>query len=146
MAYGSTVGARLELSVIEAAYLLERGEIVLRDAATQKLVTPARFRARAARLDRRFHERLAAYRDLRERKLIVKTGFKYGSHFRAYPRNPETAHARYLVQAVPSTHVTAWPEIAGAVRVAQGVRKEFLLAAVDPAGGVRFLSLERIRP
>ncbi len=76
----------------------------------------------------------------------MKTGFKYGAHFRAYPRNPEHAHARYLVQALPEGHVATWPEVAGAVRVAQGVRKEFLVASVNRENAVRFLSLERIRP
>ncbi|MCI4331040.1 MAG: tRNA-intron lyase [Thermoplasmata archaeon] len=146
MAYGSRVGARLELSVIEAAHLLELGELQLRDARGRRTIESDRFLARASRLDRRFRERLGAYRDLRARKLIVKTGFKYGSHFRGYPRNPETAHARYLIQAVRTDHVTAWPEIAGAVRVAQGVRKEFLLAAVPDSGAVIYLSLERVRP
>ena len=106
----------------------------------------ARLERRARRLDPGFDERRAAYADLRARGLVVKTGFKYGAHFRAYPRNPSHAHARYLVQAVPAGHVTAWPDVAGSVRVAQGVRKEFLVAGVGPAAAVRFLSLERIRP
>jgi tRNA splicing endonuclease len=36
--------------------------------------------------------------------------------------------------------------VAGGVRVAQGVRKEFLMAGVGAQDRVRFLSLERIRP
>jgi tRNA splicing endonuclease len=36
--------------------------------------------------------------------------------------------------------------MAGGIRVAQGVRKEFLLAEVPRTGAVRYLSLERIRP
>jgi tRNA-intron endonuclease, archaea type len=146
LAYGSRIGARLELSLIEAAYLAADGQLKLRDATSGRSVPLERLERRARRLDPRFVERLAAYRDLRARRLVVKTGFKYGAHFRAYPRNPEHSHARYLVQAVPATHVAAWPEVAGGVRVAQGVRKEFLLAAVRPDAPVAFLSLERIRP
>ena len=146
LAYGSQVGARLELSLLEAAYLQETGQLVLRDARSGRAIPRAQFDRRAARLDRRFDERLATYRHLRGRRLVVKTGFKYGAHFRAYPRNPEQVHARYLVQAVPMHHVAAWSEIAGAVRVAQGVRKEFLLAAVDSNAPPRFLAIERIRP
>ncbi len=146
LAYGSRVGDRLELSLLEAAYLVATGQLRLKDARSGRTVPLDRLERRARRLDPRFSERLAAYRDLRGRHLVVKTGFKYGAHFRAYPRNPANAHARYLVQAVPSSHVTAWPEIAGGVRVAQGVRKEFLVAGVDPESRVRFLSLERIRP
>lgn len=146
LAYGSRIGGRLELSLIEAAYLLERGQLALADARRRRPVPAERLLRRAAGLDKRFAERLATYRTLRERALVVKTGFKYGAHFRAYPRSPENAHARYLVQAVPATHVASWPEIAGGVRVAQGVRKEFLLAAVPPKGEVEFLALERVRP
>ena len=146
LAYGSRIGDRLEVSLLEAGYLVETGQLVLRSAATRRTVSPERYRALARRLDPRFAERLAAYRALRERRLVVKTGFKYGAHFRAYPRNPEHAHARYLIQAVPSSHVASWPEVAGGIRVAQGVRKEFLVASVDAEKPVRFLALERVRP
>jgi len=146
LAYGSRVGERLELSLLEAAYLCDTGQLKLKDARTRRTVSRERLEQRARRLDARFAERLSAYRLLRDRRLVVKTGFKYGAHFRAYPRNPEHAHARYLVQAVPSDHRSTWPEVAGSVRVAQGVRKQFVLAAVSPSGGVQFLSLERIRP
>jgi tRNA-intron endonuclease, archaea type len=146
LAYGSRVGDRLELSLLESAYLASTGQLDLKDGKSGRAVPLARLLARARRLDPGFSERLAAYRDLRARQLVVKTGFKYGAHFRAYPRNPEHAHARYLVQAVPESHRARWPTVAGGVRVAQGVRKEFLMAGVGAGERVRFLSLERIRP
>jgi tRNA-intron endonuclease, archaea type len=146
LAYGSRVGDRLELSLLESAYLASTGQLTLKDAKSGRSVPLERLVARARRLDPGFSERLAAYRDLRSRQLVVKTGFKYGAHFRAYPRNPEHAHARYLVQAVPESHRARWPSVAGGVRVAQGVRKEFLMAGVGVGDRVRFLSLERIRP
>jgi len=146
LAYGSRIGDRLELSLLESAHLASTGQLTLRDATSGRAVPLDRLIARARRLDPGFSERLAAYRDLRGRQLIVKTGFKYGAHFRAYPRNPEHAHARYLVHAVPDSHRARWPTVAGGVRVAQGVRKEFLMAGVGPEDRVRFLSLERIRP
>jgi tRNA-intron endonuclease, archaea type len=145
-AYGSRVGHRLELSLLEAAYLSAVGDLRLRESSSGREVPRDRLERRSHRLDPGFGERLVAYRDLRGRGLVVKTGFKYGAHFRAYPRSPEHSHARYLVRAVPATHRARWPEIAGGVRVAQGVRKEFVLAAVGPGESVRFLSLERIRP
>ncbi|MFY9717501.1 MAG: tRNA-intron lyase [Thermoplasmata archaeon] len=146
LAYGSRIGGRLELSLIEAAYLAGDGQLSVKDATSGRPVPLDRLERRARRLDPQFAERLAAYRDLRARRLVVKTGFKYGAHFRAYPRNPEHSHARYLVQAVPTDHIATWPGVAGGVRVAQGVRKEFLIAGVAPGAEVRFLSLERIRP
>jgi tRNA-intron endonuclease, archaea type len=147
-AYGSRIGSRLELSLLEAVYLASAGLLDLRDARSRRRVSQDRLLHRARRLESGFDERLAAYRALRERHLVVKTGFKYGAHFRAYPRNPDHAHARYLVHAVEEQFEAPWSEIARGVRVAQGVRKEFLLAGVSPRvdAPVRFLSLERIRP
>ncbi|MCI4347297.1 MAG: tRNA-intron lyase [Thermoplasmata archaeon] len=147
-AYGSRIGSRLELSLLEAIYLVSTDVLELRDARSHRVVTLDQLERRARRLESGFGERLAVYRALRERQLVVKTGFKYGAHFRAYPRNPEHAHARYLVHAVEDLFQSPWSEIARGVRVAQGVRKEFLLAGVndDKPRTVRFLSLERIRP
>jgi tRNA-intron endonuclease, archaea type len=147
-AYGSRIGSRLELSLLEAVYLLSTGLLALRDARSRRSVSLERLLRRARRLESGFDERVAVYRALRERQLVVKTGFKYGAHFRAYPRNPEHAHARYLVHAVEDRFEAPWSEIARGVRVAQGVRKEFLLAGVtgERRETVRFLSLERVRP
>ena len=147
-AFGSRIGNRLELSLLEAVFLLSAGRLELRDARSRRPVSKEQLLRRARRLESGFDERLAVYRALRERQLVVKTGFKYGAHFRAYPRNPEHAHARYLVHAVEDPFQSPWSEVARGVRVAQGVRKEFLLAGVseDRGEAVRFLSLERVRP
>ena len=145
LAFGSRIGARLELSLLEASYLLERGALAVRDVRTRRSLRLDALLKRARRAEAEFDQRIAAYRALRAAQLVVKTGFKYGAHFRAYLRNPEHTHARYLVQAVGASHEAPWPEVAGSVRVAQGVRKEFLLAAVD-RDSVSFLELDRVRP
>ncbi len=146
-AYGSRIGERLELSVIEAEHLRSTGQVLLRDARSGRSVPAARFLARARRVEPGFEERLSAYRTLRARGLIPKTGFKYGAHFRVYVRAPDKVHARYLVRAARADRTLPWPEVAGGVRLAQGVRKEYLLASVPPDGGpIEFLALERIRP
>jgi tRNA-intron endonuclease, archaea type len=147
-AYGSRIGNRLELSLLEAVYLSSTGLLELKDARSRRTLSVGQLLRRARRLELGFDERLAVYRALRQRHLVVKTGFKYGAHFRAYPRNPDHAHARYLVHAVEERFEAPWSEIARGVRVAQGVRKEFLLAGVgdDREASVRFLSLERVRP
>src|SRR6266699_1749414 len=91
-----------------------------------------------------FELRLRAYEDLIARGVISKTGFKYGSHFRAYEGDPETHHAKYLVHVVPRGHRGAWPEISRAVRLAHGVKKQILFGEVGE--GVRYVKLERLRP
>ena len=91
-----------------------------------------------------FDLRLRAYEDLTARGVISKTGFKYGSHFRAYEGDPESHHAKYLVHVVPKGHRGAWPEISRAVRLAHGVKKQILFGEVG--SDVRYVKLERVRP
>ncbi|MCI4362950.1 MAG: tRNA-intron lyase [Thermoplasmata archaeon] len=144
--FGSRIGHRLELSILEAAYLASRHVLELREIRSHRKVEVVRLERHARRLDPHYPERREVYGWLRDHGLVVKTGFKYGSHFRAYPRDPEHAHARYLIQAVPAGFKAAWPVVSGAVRLAQGVRKEHLFAIPEPGGVVSYLSLERIRP
>ena len=77
-----------------------------------------------------FDLRLRAFSDLRRRGLVVKTGFKYGTHFRVYEKSPDDCHARYLVHSVSGTNRTMWPEISRAVRLSGGVKKEILFCRV----------------
>jgi len=77
--------------------------------------------------------------------MVVKTGFKYGTHFRVYEDDPEKTHARYLVHALPEDYSTTWPEMSRAVRLAHGVKKEILFAWVREQG-TEYLRLTRVRP
>ena len=143
--FGKLVGRRLQLSLLETAHLLRGGWIGVRRSDTNRKVTFAAVRAQARRLQPDFDLCLRVYDDLRGRGIVVKTGFKYGSHFRAYEGDPDRVHARYLVHALPGGHRGAWPEVSRAVRLAHGVKKDLLLAAVGK-DDVRYLSLERMRP
>ncbi|MEM2891957.1 MAG: tRNA-intron lyase [Thermoplasmata archaeon] len=143
--FGKQVGPSLQLSLIEAAFLMELGALRLRDAKTNREVTLSALRKRARTLQPDFDLRLDAFKDMKARGLVVKTGFKYGSHFRAYEGDPGKQHARYLVHAVPADYTAMWPEVSRAVRLAHGVKKEILLGRV--AGGqVDYVSLSRFRP
>lgn len=143
--YGKQLGKILQLSLIEAAYLLEEGFITISTLATSRSVPLPRFKKRALKFQPDFELRLGAYRDLRSRGLVVKTGFKYGTHFRVYEDDPDKIHARFLVHCIPEEHTTSWPELSRAVRLAHGVKKEILFAWVRPKG-TEYLRLTRVRP
>ncbi len=81
------------------------------------------------------------YADLVSRNLIVKTGFKYGTNFRAYSKTMEE-HAEYLVHFLSGTD--EWYKISRAVRVAQGVHKIVIFAGLIK-GNVGYVAVERIR-
>ncbi len=142
--FGKLVGRRLQLSLLETAYLLKSGLIEVRNADTDRPIRLPRLIREAKSLQPDFELRLRAYEDLTARGVISKTGFKYGSHFRVYEGDPETHHAKYLVHVVPKGHRGAWPEISRAVRLAHGVKKQILFGEVGPE--VRYVKLERVRP
>ena len=142
--FGKIVGRRLQLSLLETAYLLKAGLVEVRNADTDRPIRLARLVKEAKSIQPDFELRLQAYEDLTGRGVISKTGFKYGSHFRAYEGDPETHHAKYLVHVVPKGHRGAWPEISRAVRLAHGVKKQILFGEVGQ--GVRYVKLERVRP
>ncbi len=142
--FGKLVGRRLQLSLLETAFLLKAGLIQVRNADTDRPIHLPRLLREAKAIQPDFALRLHAYEDLTARGVIAKTGFKYGAHFRAYEGDPEVHHAKYLVHVVPRGHTGAWPEISRAVRLAHGVKKQILFGEVGPE--VRYVKLERVRP
>jgi len=142
--FGKIVGKRLQLSLLETAYLLKAGLVEVRNADTERPIGFARLVREAKGIQPDFELRLRAYDDLTGRGVIAKTGFKYGSHFRVYEGDPDTTHAKYLVHALPRGHRGMWPEVSRAVRLAHGVKKQILFGEVGDA--VRYVRLERVRP
>ena len=126
-------------------FLAEIGVLKLRDGKTHRTLGLETLRRRARKLQPDFDLRSIAFKDLKAKGLIVKTGFKYGSHFRAYEGDPDRSHAKYLVHAVPEHYKAMWPEVSRAVRLAHGVKKNIPLGRVSPEE-VEYVSLTRHRP
>lgn len=131
------------MSLVEACYLSSRGMIEVRDASGDVFDTAA-LRRLGRTTQEGFGYRLKAYRDLRDRGLLIKAGFKYGTHFRLYERDPDECHAKYLAHAVPADTSAVWPEISRIVRLSGGVRKEILFCRVGE--DVEYLSFKWFRP
>jgi tRNA-intron endonuclease len=143
--YGKKIGKMLQLSFIETAYLIERGRLSLRVVGTGRKMAERTFLKRAKEVQPDFDMRLLAYSDLRSRKLVVKTGFKYGTHFRVYKGDPSSHHSEYLVHAVPDDYSTVWAEISRAIRLAHGVKKDILFARVSK-DTIGYMKLKRVKP
>lgn len=125
--FGKDVGEMHQLSLIESRYLLEKGMLEVFDNRGNKLTFESIWPSDA---DEDLSLRSSAYFDLRSRGLVVKTGFKYGTHFRVYEGSPDESHARYLVHAVSASDVATWPEISRTVRLSGGVKKNILFCRI----------------
>jgi tRNA-intron endonuclease len=145
--YGKEIGRSLQLALTESVYLMDQGILEIRLARTRHKLSMERFIRIARKLQSDFDRRLTVYRDLKAKDLIVKTGFKYGAHFRVYEGDPNSDHSEYLVHGVPMDYIGSWEEISRAVRLAQGVRKKMLFGRVmDKNDKIEYIYIERVKP
>ncbi|MHB8604141.1 MAG: tRNA-intron lyase [Thermoplasmatota archaeon] len=137
---GHDIGPGLQLSLAETLHAMEEAGLRVNTAEGASLKLDG-FRALARGIQSDFDLRYGVYRDLVARGLVVKTGFKYGTHFRAYRGRVEEAHAPFLVHALAPGREVAWSEVAGFVRLAHGVRKDIFFASDGS-----YLRLSRTKP
>ena len=144
--YGQPLAGRdgdteaLQLSLVEAAYLADRGAL---DVSGETI----RERGRTVEGER-FDRRLRAYADLRDRGVVPKTGFKFGADFRTYAdveSVDDLGHSELLVRVLPGEYAFSPRDLALDVRLAHGVRKTMTFAQVE-GDSVRWLSVERLTP
>ncbi|MCD6513067.1 MAG: tRNA-intron lyase [Thermoplasmata archaeon] len=138
---GKIVGNFMQLSLMETAYVAERGASIIRNGRKISIKTFMRY---AKDIQPDIERRYRIYKELRERKLIPKTGFKFGSHFRVYDVSPEKTHAPYLVHVVDGRYRAAWAEISRAIRLAHSVKKDMVFAVIDKE--IEYVRIKRITP
>lgn len=142
--YGKEISNALQLSLVESAYLMENNKLEIKSAKTKRKLTLKGFEILAKKVQKDFNLRFKAYNALKKRGLIVKTGFKYGTHFRVYDDDPDSTHAPFLVHAVPKNYECFWQDVSRAVRLAHGVRKYMLFAVIKDK--IEFIRIGRMRP
>lgn len=141
---------RLHLSLIEAAYLQVNGLIIIRDSkkdVTNNILAPDIFAEQAAIVDPDFPLKLAVYKDLRDKGMVVKTGYKFGSHYRVYRKvnsKSKMKHSEFLVHAIDNDHIFNLPQLSRAVRLAHSVRKQMIFAW-KAGNNIRYLEIGRIK-
>ena len=150
--YGKELDCRLELGFVEALYLLSKGKLAVKKGA--KKMAFKELLTFALERDKRISEKLAVYSDLRNRGLVVKTGFKFGCDFRVYqrgvgvkkgPKAPQE-HTKWIVYCVPEDYNCSFAELSRAVRLAHSIRARMLWAVVDNEGEATYLEVVRERP
>jgi len=152
--YGELSENRLELSLVEAMLLLERGKIEIVKNKKKK-ISSKEFYEHCLKIDPRFRVRYIVYKDLRERGLPVRTGFKFGCDFRVYERGvsplkkgPKAAHehTKWIVFCVAEDYNCSFHELSRAVRLAHNIRANMLWSIVDSDNDVTFYSVTYLSP
>ncbi len=143
--YGFKDNETLRLSTYETLYLTEKSSLKVRRIETDEEVEADELKAMYKKRIEKFEVEYKVYKDMRERSLIPKTGFKYGAPFRVYDDKPDNTHAEYIVQPVDENYECEWYQVSRAVRVAHSVRKSFLYAKIKDEG-VDYLRIKRETP
>ena len=141
--FGKPFESGLQLSFVESLYLSDKGflDVFLSDG---KKLSKKQFIDIVRKTQPDIDLRFTVFKDLKKRGFIVKTGFKFGSHFRVYTKHPDVSHAEYLVHVVDKDFSGFWSEISRAVRLAHSVNKEIVFAIVDKE--IDYVKLVRLRP
>lgn len=139
-------GGKLTLSLVEAMFLVEKDRLAVKEG--RKKVAFEQLMELARDVDSTVSEQYAAYSDLRERGYVVKTGFKFGAHFRVYERGsvPGEEHSDFMIHAVPEYYEFTMTEFSRIVRLAHSVKKKFWLAVVDNEGDITYYETKRVKP
>ncbi|MEM2918543.1 MAG: tRNA-intron lyase [Candidatus Altiarchaeota archaeon] len=142
--FGEENGSRIELSLIEALFLIDTNVMeVVKDG---KKISFEELAQIGGRIEKDFYEKYLVFKDLRSRGLIVRTGFKFGADFRVYERGKtiKDSHSKILVHVVPEEYKCSFPELSRAVRVANTVNKRMVFAIVDEEGSITYYAIDRI--
>jgi len=134
----------LELSLIEACYLMEKGRLNIYENDKKCDFTYIIDLIRK----KNSYGKYIVYRDLKDRGYIIRTGFKYGAEFRLYDRGnkPGDGHSEFLVKIFFGNDNIPAMDFASYIRVSHGVNKNLLLAIVDDDLDITYYNVEWTRP
>ncbi|MBE8540008.1 tRNA-intron lyase [Geoglobus acetivorans] len=134
--YGVLKGNRVIMSIYEGLYLMDEG-IMEADVEREEVLEFAR------KTIPDFEKIFTVYRDLRERRFMVKTGFKFGSEFRVYEQVKnisELKHSKYLVKLRSNLNLR---ELAGDVRLSGAVNKTLIYPIL--CRNPEYIAVRRVR-
>ncbi len=145
--FGKPVGIRkpksprfnrpLELSPFDALYLMEHEIIAVRDEKGEEINPDAYFEHCKSRFNL-FEDLYAVYKDLRNKKYVVRPGLKFGTDFSVYKRGPGIEHSVFVVSVFPRERRLAPIDLVRAGRVATTVRKKYVIATVLEDKSVKY--------
>ncbi len=122
-------GTLNKLDVYETLFLIDEGILKVKNMTRKGIMdTAIKRRSDAGKL-------YDVYKDWRNKGYVVKTGFKFGTHFRIYfpgarpiKSDVNWVHSKHVLHVFPRDVKLLISEWARAIRVAHSVRKTFILA------------------
>jgi tRNA-intron endonuclease, archaea type len=129
--FGEPLGEKIQYSLTETLYLVEKGKIEVFEK--NKKLNFEELLNKLKKFDQRINLKYPVFKDLREKGYIVKTALKFGADFRVYNKgtSPSKEHAKWIVFVEHESKSLKWHEFSAKNRVAHSTNKKLLLAILD---------------
>ncbi|PLW80879.1 tRNA-intron lyase [Candidatus Woesearchaeota archaeon] len=145
--FGNIKRQKVEMSFIEAFYLVEKKKLQIVDSR-EKNIDFDKLLKKFIRLETDFFVRYKVFADMRDRGYIIKTALKFGAEYRVYDKGvkPGEDHAKWILYPVREADKLTWFEFSSKNRVAHSTKKKLLLGIVDAEGDVTYYEVGWVRP
>lgn len=137
--HGRPKNNKLELTLIEAAYLLYREKLEISESGKELAFRD--FFKKAATIEPAFELKYIVYKDLKERGYYVQPS---AVDFRVYPRgsNPGSGPAKILVYVQSERVPLKVKELLQSLKTAENMRKQLVLAVVDEESDITYYEVK----
>jgi tRNA-intron endonuclease, archaea type len=143
--FGEPTGQKIQYSISEALYLVEKNKIEV--LQKNKILKFDELLNKLKKVDSRIQLKYPVFKDLREKGHIVKTALKFGADFRVYTKGtkPGKGHAKWVVFVEHEAKKTTWHEFSAKNRVAHSTKKKLLIAIIDEESDVSYYEVGWIK-
>ncbi len=143
--FGEPVSWKIQYSLTEALYLLEKRKIEV--FQKNKKLSFEELMNKLKKSDTRINLKYPVFKDLREKGYIVKTALKFGADFRVYDKGktPNEEHAKWIVFVEHESKNLKWHEFSAKNRVAHSTKKNLLIAILDEESSVSYYEVSWIK-
>ncbi len=144
--FGEKVGEKINYSLSEALYLVEKGKMEI--YSKKNKIPNKELLNKFRRIDKRIQIKYPVFQNLREKGYIVKTALKFGADFRVYEKGAKIGkqHAKWIVFVDSETNKLTWHEFSAKNRVAHSTKKNLLLAIVDEENSITYYEIRWLKP
>jgi tRNA-intron endonuclease len=145
--FGEPTGQKIQYTLSEALYLLEKDKIEI--IQKNKKLTSNELFLKLKKIDSRIQLKYPVFKDLREKGYIVKTALKFGADFRVYPKGikvgQKNQHSKWIVFCEHESKKFSWHEFSAKNRVAHSTKKNLLIAIIDEESDVSYYEVKWIK-
>jgi tRNA-intron endonuclease len=142
--FGERVGEKIQYSLTEALFLVEKGKMDI--LMKGKTIPKKDLLKKLQRIDKRIEIKYIVFKDLRKKGYVVKTALKFGADFRVYEKSKKKKHAKWVVFVDHESKNLTWSGFSAKNRVAHSTNKKLLLAIVDEEGDISYYEVSWIKP